>query len=417
MPESRPLRVFLAHAIEDKLAVRALYQSLEKETWIDPWLDEEKLLPGMDWDLEIYKALRDADVILPCFSEESVSKEGYVQREFKRALSYAEEKPDGTIYVIPLRLDKCTPPRKFNQWQWLDYFEAGAHTKLLKSLYLRAKNLKIIRSTPVTKPVPVVLKRVPSPSIVTSPSAIKKTQSGHDLYTFGGMEFLKIPAGDFFMGANDIDDEEKPQHLVYLDYDFYMARFPVTNRQYARLAGSVVMSKGESQHPVVKISWRDAQQYVTQLNEKYSKKLPDGHVFRLPSEAEWEKAARGPEGNEYPWGDKFDKIKCNSKEGGKGGTSPVGAYSPEGDSFYGVADMAGNVWEWTRSLWGFKYPYRFDDGREDEGADKSDPPVIRGGAFSRTSNYVRCAYRFNCSPGYRNYDVGFRIVVSPFPSS
>lgn len=108
MPNTRPLNVFISYASQDRAKVRELYNALKKETWLNPWFDQEELLPDMDWDLEIYRALRKADVILPCFSAESVAKEGYVQKEFKRALDYAEEKPDGTIYVIPLRLDNCT---------------------------------------------------------------------------------------------------------------------------------------------------------------------------------------------------------------------------------------------------------------------------------------------------------------------
>ena len=122
MPEPRPLRVFLCHALQDKPAVRNLYSQLKSQSWIDPWLDEMNLLPGMDWEVEIFKALRDADAILVCLSKESVAKEGYVQKEFKRALGFAEEKPEGAIYIIPLRLDDCKPPLKFQQWQWADNF-------------------------------------------------------------------------------------------------------------------------------------------------------------------------------------------------------------------------------------------------------------------------------------------------------
>ena len=143
MTETRPLRVFLCHASQDKPAVRELYKRLAVEKWIDPWLDEEKILPGQDWNFEIEKALLNADLMLVCLSKESVAKEGYVQREFKRVFTMAEEKPEGTIYVIPLRLDDCVPPSKFKQWQWVDYFNPLVHEKLIKSLRLRADALKI----------------------------------------------------------------------------------------------------------------------------------------------------------------------------------------------------------------------------------------------------------------------------------
>jgi hypothetical protein len=106
MPDTRPLRIFISYASQDFAAVRVLYQRLKSEPWIEPWFDKENLLPGQDWELEIFKAIRKADIIIVCLSSESVAKEGYVQKEFKRALSLAEEKPEGTIFVIPLRLDE-----------------------------------------------------------------------------------------------------------------------------------------------------------------------------------------------------------------------------------------------------------------------------------------------------------------------
>src|SRR5688572_6452803 len=140
----RHLRVFLCHASQDKPAVRKLYTALNSESWIDVWLDEEKLLGGQDYDLEIYKATRDADAIIICLSKKSVVREGYVNKEIRRALEIAQEKPEGTIYVIPLRLDDCDPSFvQLKKLHWIDYFTPNAHERLVKSLRSRANALKI----------------------------------------------------------------------------------------------------------------------------------------------------------------------------------------------------------------------------------------------------------------------------------
>jgi DNA-binding response OmpR family regulator len=139
----RPLNVFLCHSSGDKLAVRKLYNKLSKEIWIDPWLDEKKILPGDDWDFEIRQAVKTADIVLVCLSQSSVTKEGYVQKEIRQALDMADEKPDGTTYVIPMKLEPCDVPPRLQKWQWLDYYEDGAYKKLLLSLRRRALLLHI----------------------------------------------------------------------------------------------------------------------------------------------------------------------------------------------------------------------------------------------------------------------------------
>ena len=122
-PDSKKkLLVFLSHAKEDKPNVRRLYKRLRQDGF-DPWLDEERLLPGQNWNLEIEKALRASDVILLCFSDRSTQKEGYIQSEYKRAMKYQEEKPEGVIFVIPVRLDECKMPFFIQELQWVDYPE------------------------------------------------------------------------------------------------------------------------------------------------------------------------------------------------------------------------------------------------------------------------------------------------------
>jgi len=139
----RKLRVFLCHASQDKPVVRELYQRLLAEGWIDPWLDEEKLLAGQKWEIEISQKVRDADIVLVCLSGSSVTKEGYVQKEIKLALDIANEKPEESIYIIPVRLEECNVPLRLRELHWIDLFKDMGSDKLKKSLVTRAENVGV----------------------------------------------------------------------------------------------------------------------------------------------------------------------------------------------------------------------------------------------------------------------------------
>jgi formylglycine-generating enzyme required for sulfatase activity/DNA-binding Xre family transcriptional regulator len=248
--------------------------------------------------------------------------------------------------------------------------------------------------------------------------------SKSNVINLGGMEFMRVPAGRFLMGSDEQDeqayDNEKSQHGVDIPYDYYMGRFPVTIEQY--VAYEQAKSKGHPvtgweavrDYPVLKVSCEDAMAYCRWLNDLLKGELPLGLILRLPTEAEWEKAARGTDGLIYPWGNIFDKKKCNTQEGGKIEITPVGAYSPQGDSPYGCADMSGSVEEWTNSL--FKdYPYKANDGRENENAVFLGEYVLRGGSFQSDHRHARAAHRKRYSPLsiYGNFVPGFRMVAAP----
>lgn len=147
MSTERKLKVFLCHASQDKPIVRDLYQRLLTEGWIDPWLDEERLLPGQDWNLEIEKAVEVSDAIIVCLSSISVAKEGYVQKELRRVLDVALEKLYGAIFVIPVKLDECELPWQLRDRQALDYFpksrQTSAYERLKASLKIRKDGLGI----------------------------------------------------------------------------------------------------------------------------------------------------------------------------------------------------------------------------------------------------------------------------------
>ena len=255
--------------------------------------------------------------------------------------------------------------------------------------------------------------------------------------------WCEVPAGPFLMGSGDDDemayDDEKPRHSLTLSA-FKISQYPVTNSQYRPfVAGGGYGERrywtaegwaekekrgwtvpGESgapfnldNHPVVKVSWYEAVAYCRWLTEVWQAagRIGPDEVVRLPSEAEWEKAARGTDGRRHPWGDEVDPARANYNDTGIGSTSAVGCF-PNGASPYGCLDMAGNVWEWTSSL-NKGYPYDAADGREDLEADGL--RVLRGGAFGNNRNLVRCALRVRFSPDGRDNYVGVRVVVSSIP--
>ncbi|MDP3768234.1 MAG: formylglycine-generating enzyme family protein, partial [Dehalococcoidia bacterium] len=215
-----------------------------------------------------------------------------------------------------------------------------------------------------------------------------------------------VPAGEFWMGSKDYD-REKPRHRVHLDA-FSIDKYEVTNALYGRFiqaTGRAAPSywndskwNGSSQ-PVVGVTWHDADAYC-----KWAGK-------RLPSEAEWEKAARGTDGRKYPWGDQWDVSKANA-DNELGKTAAVGSY-PGGASPYGAQDMAGNVWEWVAD-WYDKDYYKQSPERNPRGPDSGQYRVLRGGSWHDAPYYLRTADRSSSAPDFRNYDLGFRCARGSF---
>jgi hypothetical protein len=137
---NRLLKVFLSYASHDKPIVQELSLRLASERWIDPWVDEKKLLPGQDWRAKIEEAVETSDIVIICLSCNSISKEGFVQKELRYAREIALEKPEETIFIIPLRLDECNVPRGLRFYQWADYFgekKDEAYSALVESLKFR----------------------------------------------------------------------------------------------------------------------------------------------------------------------------------------------------------------------------------------------------------------------------------------
>ena len=246
-------------------------------------------------------------------------------------------------------------------------------------------------------------------------------------------ELVRIPSGPFLMGTSDGKirllrvlfewakglsfDTEQPQHEIHLP-TYQIGRHPISYAQYAAFIQATARDAphtwpggrvpgDRTDHPVTDVTWHDAQAYVAWLRQR------TGQQYRLPTEAEWEKAARGPDARIWPWGSQPpDQNRCNFDRQA-GDTMPAGRHSPQGDSPYGCADMAGNVWEWCQSLYK-PYPYQAGDGREDLQADGR--RVLRGGSFIGSQRSIRCTLRSWDLPGDRDGNVGFRVMVAPNPS-
>jgi formylglycine-generating enzyme required for sulfatase activity len=505
---NRPLRVFLCHASGDKPKVRELYRRLLAEG-LDVWLDEAKLLPGQNWRVEIPKAVKNSDAVIVCLSKASVSKEGYVQKELKFALDIADEKPDGTIFIIPLRLDECEVPARLGDLQWVNLFGKGGHKKLLEALHLRAGSLdqvsqikaqrevadfepedelepskpnppvvkppegkhlprewnptivaaligaaamivaailgfepvvKVFEKTPTltaTSTLAAILRLTPAPTFMFPPSATDepvptptveftptvtpRPTSPPYLTIEKGAQMVFVPSGTFPMGSNTGFPDEKPVHQVSLDA-FYIDKYEVTNAFYrtcvkvgaclkpknfrSNLHPSYYGNPKFDNYPVIWVDWYMAQAYC---DWRSGDAMPR---TRLPTEAEWEYAARGKDGRTYPWGEGIDRARANYNEN-IGDMTAVGSYE-NGKSIYGVYDLAGNAWEWVAD-WYDKAYYQNPPASNPIGPEAGLVAVLRGGTWSYDSSHVRSAYRGKNDPMLTNDRIGFRCARSVAP--
>jgi ATP-dependent Clp protease ATP-binding subunit ClpC len=142
LPRGSNLRVFMCHASDDKSAVRELYERLNRAP-IEPWFDAENLLAGQEWRYEIEKAVRSTHIVLVCLSTHSVSKSGFVNKEIRIALDVADQQPEGTIFVIPLKLEECEVPDRLRQWQWVNLYEEKGFERLMRALLQRGREIGV----------------------------------------------------------------------------------------------------------------------------------------------------------------------------------------------------------------------------------------------------------------------------------
>ncbi len=236
---------------------------------------------------------------------------------------------------------------------------------------------------------------------------------------------VQIPAGEFLMGADpqcdpEATDNELPLHRVHVS-EYYLGKYPVTNAQFdvfvnsgsSHLSANLAhwtLPTGQETHPVVNVTWNDAVAFCQWLS------AATGRQFHLPTEAEWEKGARGPAGSPYdrrvyPWGDSW-----NSAWAALGpNTMPVGHHSPDGDSPYDICDMSGNVWEWCSDRFDAKFYARLWQTivKDPAGPETGQGNVARGGAFDSAPRHLRCSRRNWFYPDNARLNLGFRLAAAP----
>ena len=230
---------------------------------------------------------------------------------------------------------------------------------------------------------------------------------------------VHVPTGTFLMGSDptaypEAGRAEQPQHRVRLS-EYYIGKYPITNGQCAAFARATGRDPGawalagQENHPAVNVAWDDAVALCQWLSKV------TGRHFRLPTEAEWEKAARGAEGWRYTWGNDWDPVRLNSDSRYDGPTA-VGRFSPQGDSPYGAAELLGNVWEWCGDWFDARLYARRAGGppaSDPTGPSTGQGYVVRGGAFDSLPRHTRCAHRNWYYPDTVRPDLGFRIVALP----
>jgi len=256
-------------------------------------------------------------------------------------------------------------------------------------------------ASPMGEPTAILAAELPhTPAAALTTSSIATMTNPVD-----GAVYVYVPAGRFIMGSDDAtqeaSDDEKPQQIdQYLDA-FWIMRTEVTSAHYIQCvqAGACLGHHNDpalQQYPIMGVTWREASDYAAWAGG------------RLPTEAEWEKACRGSEGQIYPWGnDALTTERANFGSNVAGDIITVGSY-PTGASPFGLLDMAGNVAEWTSSQYR-PYPYSARDGREDASGDAN--RTVRGGAWHSYRGDLHCAARASYGPDYSESGIGFRVVL------
>lgn len=389
--------LFISYAKKDtrELALE-LAGKLNEIDGVTAWVDRD-IEAGDDWLLKIQDEIERCDTMIVLFSPDiHRHKDGGEQSFVLTEISYAKytmKKP-----IIPVMAQKTKPPIALATTQYIDFIGEGLSVDDLVGMI--CGKLRIEKKPPA------------KPLIVPNVNHVK-------FFIEEPFEWCEVPAGEFLYGENN-------QKMTLPT--FSMAKYPITYNQYQNFVNDIEgfkdprwwlglgkrENKPENQwfkvknHPRENVSWYDAMAFCRWLSWRlgggYSIDNIGEWAVRLPTELEWEKAARGTNGRIYPWGNKSDKDRANTTEVGIGQTTPVTQY-PNGASPYGVFDMSGNVWEWCLNN---------NDNSEQEiiqmSVDADTICILRGGSWRNRDEYSKTYFRNNIQQESRYDSIGFRIM-------
>lgn len=422
---------FVSHAHADNDLCDRYVDAL-RARGVDIWYDRNNAQAGHFLDREIEQQLEQRSAFVLLMTQQALDS-FWVQQELGAYRGLMGR--DRSRLLLPVRIGSCNVPPLLNALLWIDAL-AMPFDQAIDAIAtaLTAMTIATVAAPPAPSPQrdtlpplgPASAPAKSAPVLHLTPMSLYNL--GYRGYSVNGVECVLpplclVPAGVFTMGSDktrDLEarDDETPQYPVEVD-DFAIGQHPVTVAEYACAVRAKAVREPQTweyraikldwpkqqthpDHPVVCVSWHDVVAYATWLAKT------TGQPWRLPSEAEWEKAARGADGRIYPWGDTFDKARCNTSAGRVGTTTPVGSY-PSGESPYHVQDMTGNAWEWTSSLY-LLYPYRKNDGREN--LDPTDNRVLRGGSWGNYQQSARVARRGHRQPDDLDDTFGFRLALA-----
>lgn len=409
--------VFISYSEEDEKEKEALLSQLgvlRGAGLIDLW-SNDRIGAGAEWEAEIRQAIGRARVAVLLITANFLTSDFILGQVVPSLL---QRRKDEGLVVFPVIARACP-------WQAVDW---------LAKMEVRPRGGTPVWSgggSHVDEDLAAIAEEI---ALIVNEGQIDSTLSTRLGFTRLPFEpeTILIPAGPFLMGSNQHQADEAPQHELDLPA-FRISKYPITNREYAEFIKRERQHQPPTKprwflrepppdrldHPVTGVSWHDAQAFCKWLTGQTG----GSRVYRLPTEAEWEKAARGPDGRQFPWGNTWAEGRCNA---GSSQTTPVVDSDgqpnyPQGASPYGCLDMLGNVQEWTSTLWGsdlknnaFPYPYRANDGREDPQAEQHLHRVYRvyrGGSFRDDADRLRCSARGAASADSAIRWRGFRVVL------